>query len=102
MYGNAITSPVTCNLSMGKTALKKIIIDIPANRITRPHRPSGCGKVHLSADPEPDERPDPQGEDHGSLTYRGQEVYPRPGRDRPAQARIGMVFQRPTLPHVHL
>ncbi len=96
MADNTIISARGLNFYYGEAhALKKIDIDIPANRVTALIGPSGCGKstflrtINRMNDLIEGTRA------AGSLTFHGQEIY-APGQDVTAlRRRIGMVFQKP-------
>jgi phosphate transport system ATP-binding protein len=77
-------------------ALKKISLDIPANRVTAFIGPSGCGKSTLLRtfnrmfELYPDQRTE------GRILLDGEDLL-GPGQDAALiRARIGMVFQKPT------
>ena len=97
MDNHALTIVKDLDLWYGEhQALKDVNIDIPENEITALIGPSGCGKVHLSEDPEPDERPGAgRAASRDRCTIDGQDIYDPEVDATWLRKRIGMVFQKP-------
>ncbi len=61
----------------------------------RLHRPLGLRQEHRAAQPQPDERPDPDFPLQGKVSYHGQDIYDKKVDPVVVRRYIGMVFQQP-------
>ena len=75
-------------------ALHDVNIEIPEHEITALIGPSGCGKVHLSENPQPHERPGEGIRIEGEVNYAGQNIYDPSVDTTCLRKQIGMVFQK--------